>query len=302
LELNGEPLNIHMKLGESGEAFFVEEVPENEVESSAHLATSPIPDNGFSLYQEQILPPRRTSSTDFTLDKYQNQVSDYTQRRYTDGENSKPNMSAQKREYQMLNNDFMYDYKPTQSSHEQEMFVMDDLQDQNGSDKMTVNTPLTVKTFCAEEVNDKESRAKDVVRKISMNNDFRPISIAKSEALNLPSDGKPIEEASVPSTMEETQKAGNNNKKKKKTKKSGSKKKNSVPRKLSSSSNGYSSQSETMGSEAVENEKSDEKDSIGMADKELIQNTSFKMNDMIQDHFFSDTDILSSAPRFFIFK
>lgn len=81
LELNGEPLNIHMKLGETGEAFFVEEVPENEVEYSAHLATSPIPDNGFTLYQEQSLPPRRNSA-DFSLDKYQNQVSDYTQRRF----------------------------------------------------------------------------------------------------------------------------------------------------------------------------------------------------------------------------
>lgn len=43
IEVNGSPVNIHMKLGESGEAFFVEEVHgENEI--PAYLATSPLPD------------------------------------------------------------------------------------------------------------------------------------------------------------------------------------------------------------------------------------------------------------------
>lgn len=47
IEINGEPLDIHMKLGESGEAFFVEEVYPNEEgdeeEIPPHLACSPIP-------------------------------------------------------------------------------------------------------------------------------------------------------------------------------------------------------------------------------------------------------------------
>ena len=58
LELNGEPLDIHMKLGESGEAFFVEEVGEDEAECSAHLATSPIPAARF----EDLYEPRRRNS------------------------------------------------------------------------------------------------------------------------------------------------------------------------------------------------------------------------------------------------
>nr|CAD7197548.1 unnamed protein product [Timema douglasi] len=33
IEINGEPLDIHMKLGESGEAFFVEEISEEELAS-----------------------------------------------------------------------------------------------------------------------------------------------------------------------------------------------------------------------------------------------------------------------------
>ena len=44
IEINGEPVDIHMKLGESGEAFFVAETSPSETgDVPAHLATSPIP-------------------------------------------------------------------------------------------------------------------------------------------------------------------------------------------------------------------------------------------------------------------
>ncbi|KAI1289601.1 Phosphatidate phosphatase LPIN3 [Halotydeus destructor] len=51
IEVNGEPVEIHMKLGDTGEAFFVEEAEEDEEVFPAHLATSPIPDDmtGFDL-------------------------------------------------------------------------------------------------------------------------------------------------------------------------------------------------------------------------------------------------------------
>ena len=45
IEINGDPVDIHMKLGESGEAFFVSESP-MAIEDGpvpAHWATSPIP-------------------------------------------------------------------------------------------------------------------------------------------------------------------------------------------------------------------------------------------------------------------
>lgn len=49
IEINGEPRQIQMKLGDSGEAFFVEEVSshglENGTEIPPHLACSPIPDD-----------------------------------------------------------------------------------------------------------------------------------------------------------------------------------------------------------------------------------------------------------------
>ncbi|KAK2857947.1 hypothetical protein Q7C36_005866 [Tachysurus vachellii] len=43
IEINGEPVDLHMKLGNNGEAFFVEESDGLEVGVPAHLCTSPIP-------------------------------------------------------------------------------------------------------------------------------------------------------------------------------------------------------------------------------------------------------------------
>ncbi|KAJ3601810.1 hypothetical protein NHX12_029574 [Muraenolepis orangiensis] len=42
IEVNGEPVNLHMKLGDNGEAFFVEENEDMESIVPAHLCTSPI--------------------------------------------------------------------------------------------------------------------------------------------------------------------------------------------------------------------------------------------------------------------
>lgn len=48
IEINGEPVDIHMKLGESGEAFFVEEIAEDDGEEvPENMATSPIPTDYF---------------------------------------------------------------------------------------------------------------------------------------------------------------------------------------------------------------------------------------------------------------
>jgi phosphatidate phosphatase LPIN len=55
IEINGEPADIHMKLGESGEAFFVEGCTEGELsELPNNLATSPIPTNELSTFEESI--------------------------------------------------------------------------------------------------------------------------------------------------------------------------------------------------------------------------------------------------------
>ncbi|KAM9765449.1 phosphatidate phosphatase LPIN1 isoform 1-T1 [Menidia menidia] len=54
IEINGEPVSLHMKLGENGEAFFVKE-SENKLEViPAYLATSPIRSTGEELMESQL--------------------------------------------------------------------------------------------------------------------------------------------------------------------------------------------------------------------------------------------------------
>ncbi|XP_072735204.1 phosphatidate phosphatase LPIN3 [Ciconia boyciana] len=43
IEINGEPVDLHMKLGDNGEAFFIQESEENEGSIPPRLCTSPIP-------------------------------------------------------------------------------------------------------------------------------------------------------------------------------------------------------------------------------------------------------------------
>ncbi|KAG7237864.1 hypothetical protein INR49_031758 [Caranx melampygus] len=54
IEINGEPVSLHMKLGENGEAFFVKET-ENMLEVvPSYLATSPIMSTGAELMESQL--------------------------------------------------------------------------------------------------------------------------------------------------------------------------------------------------------------------------------------------------------
>lgn len=90
IEINGEPQDIHMKLGESGEAFFVEKLEEDDDnEIPEHLATSPIPELEIEdmLRKSQVI---RRNSFDMTdeITNLQNQVNDYSTRRYTDDNES----------------------------------------------------------------------------------------------------------------------------------------------------------------------------------------------------------------------
>ncbi|XP_058485545.1 phosphatidate phosphatase LPIN1 isoform X2 [Solea solea] len=65
IEINGEPVSLHMKLGENGEAFFVKET-ENTLEVvPAYLATSPIMSTGEALMESQL--GRRSSRLHDTI-------------------------------------------------------------------------------------------------------------------------------------------------------------------------------------------------------------------------------------------
>ncbi|TRY59662.1 hypothetical protein DNTS_027403 [Danionella cerebrum] len=54
IEINGEPVSLHMKLGENGEAFFVKETECSEEMVPSYLATSPIISEGAALMQAQV--------------------------------------------------------------------------------------------------------------------------------------------------------------------------------------------------------------------------------------------------------
>lgn len=60
IEINGSAVDLHMKLGDNGEAFFVEETGEEREKLPAYLATSPIPTE--DQFFKHIDPPLVKSS------------------------------------------------------------------------------------------------------------------------------------------------------------------------------------------------------------------------------------------------
>ncbi|XP_035278430.1 phosphatidate phosphatase LPIN1 isoform X3 [Anguilla anguilla] len=54
IEINGEPVSLHMKLGENGEAFFVMETENDQEVVPSYLATSPIMSEGAALMESQL--------------------------------------------------------------------------------------------------------------------------------------------------------------------------------------------------------------------------------------------------------
>lgn len=113
IEVNGEPVNIHMKLGESGEAFFVEGCPEGDIDLlPANLATSPIPPE-FAAYDEanefpelvnvevepEVVKARRNTIVAIHEDEREdNHKYDRKQRRYTDNLLHRRNLSTPRNE------------------------------------------------------------------------------------------------------------------------------------------------------------------------------------------------------------
>uniref|UniRef100_A0A8C1B6B4 phosphatidate phosphatase n=1 Tax=Cyprinus carpio carpio TaxID=630221 RepID=A0A8C1B6B4_CYPCA len=63
IEVNGEPVSLHMKLGDNGEAFFVKENEDFETRVPAHLCTSPIPTDVPEVSEVTESPSSITSSS-----------------------------------------------------------------------------------------------------------------------------------------------------------------------------------------------------------------------------------------------
>lgn len=234
IEVNGEPVDIHMKLGESGEAFFVEECLEDDDEVPAHMATSPIPSSSFNAnfdntvttvgkVDQDAMPRPRRNSIDFSQEnsevektKFENQKSDYSHRRHTDNTPSRPDLTLTKKEYttQKLRQEWA-------EAEQEQISQMEDL------DNVTANwknsTPLPVST-------DHEKH-------------FKPIEAAPTcaEIKLMGTENNTHEDLQLPTTDDRTN--IDSKSKKKRRKKSIMKKKNSQ-RKNSTSSTGGSNHSD----------------------------------------------------------
>ncbi|XP_027140387.1 phosphatidate phosphatase LPIN1 isoform X1 [Larimichthys crocea] len=55
MEINGEPVDLHMKLGDNGEAFFVQETENDQEVVPSYLATSPILSDGALLMSSSLM-------------------------------------------------------------------------------------------------------------------------------------------------------------------------------------------------------------------------------------------------------
>ncbi|XP_047446389.1 phosphatidate phosphatase LPIN2 isoform X4 [Mugil cephalus] len=64
IEVNGEPVDLHMKLGDNGEAFFVQESEQQNQIVPAHLATSPIPTESHLFWISEVENQRAPKDLD----------------------------------------------------------------------------------------------------------------------------------------------------------------------------------------------------------------------------------------------
>lgn len=305
IEINGEPVDIHMKLGESGEAFFVEECLEDDGEVPAHMATSPIPTSSFSanyensimtvgkpsIDDENIPRPRRNSidlskeNTESEKSKFENQKSDYSHRRHTDNITGRPNLTLTKKEYttQKIRQEWA-------EAEQEQIFQMEGVE---GPDSNWQNsTPLPVN-------NDQEKH-------------FKPIEAAPTSLESKPTCSEPTaqEDQQAPSLEDKTN--VDSKSKKKRRKKSIMKKKNSQRKNSSSSSAGsnHSDQNDGVETDSItasqltaSSASGSPKDSVPET-QTAVENSPKGISEPpvrsheLDIHFFSDTEITTgTSPR-----
>ncbi|XP_060657058.1 phosphatidate phosphatase LPIN2 isoform X2 [Drosophila nasuta] len=251
IEINGTPVDIQMKLGDSGEAFFVEECPEDDGEElPENLATSPIPksflqslnkgndtmedisgvaaDKNASDDLQIPLPMPRRNSIDLSKEepkeiavegnKFENQVSDYTQRRHTDNVLERRNLGDKLKEY-------------TTQKMRQEWAEHEELfQDKKPQDKLP------------------ESESKSEAKPTQVDTEPEVVSIKAEPAATSP---VTTSTTTTPVVVIESNKDESKSKTKKRRKKSQMKKKNSQRKTSSSSSAGSAAGGDAINADAI---------------------------------------------------
>ncbi|XP_055614352.1 phosphatidate phosphatase LPIN3 [Uranotaenia lowii] len=304
IEINGEPVDIHMKLGESGEAFFVEECFEEDGEVPAHMATSPIPNSSFSAnfensivnvskVEEEPMPRPRRNSIDISQDnadsekgKFENQKSDYSHRRHTDNATGRPDLTLSKKEFttQKLRQEWA-------EVEQEQIFQMEGIENVNTDEPGWANSTTGI-------------------AQTDQDTHFKPIEpavgIVKPEALETTA----IEEQQLSIADDKTN--SDSKSKKKRRKKSIMKKKNAQRKNSTSSSGGsiHSDQNEGVDTESMTasqitasstsgspKEPEQEIVAVKAETKELALEAPNRIHEL-DIHFFSDTEITTAtSPR-----
>lgn len=304
IEVNGEPVDIHMKLGESGEAFFVEGCLEDDGEVPAHMATSPIPTSSFSanyesaiitvgkpLDDENIPRPRRNSidlskeNTESEKSKFENQKSDFSQRRHTDNITGRPNLSLTKKEYttQKIRQEWA-------EAEQEQIFQMEGIDSTATNWQNSTLLPIS---------NDQETH-------------FKPIEAAPTSTETKPTSLELIaqEDQQAPSLEDKTN--VDSKSKKKRRKKSIMKKKNSQRKNSSSSSTGsnHSDQNDGLETDSITASQLTASSASG-SPKDSVPETQTAVDNSpkgtseptarsheLDIHFFSDTEVTAgTSPR-----
>jgi len=166
-----------MKLGDSGEAFFVEEVTPGELGEDEiippHLACSPIPDDSFlsCFHDEGTTVTEISEKTQMTVDlhdKYMGITHMYQQSRYERVQNEESNADKLSEDSSQV--------QTSQSGCVESSVTKENVDFQK---PVTINTGTSLpKTFCAETLNNDDDDKSEKVRRISIvTTDFRPISL-----------------------------------------------------------------------------------------------------------------------------
>ncbi|KAK7867308.1 hypothetical protein R5R35_002128 [Gryllus longicercus] len=168
IEINGEQLDIHMKLGDSGEAFFVEEVDADELGEDGfippHLACSPIPEDDPGSFAIECAKLEEVLVTDNLRTEARSIEPDYGS--LSEVRVASLDDSLRETDEQVVPNQ---DNLAVNNGHQSKETAV-------GSGDSPAHQSLP-KTFCAETVDD-DAKLNDKVRKISIvNGEFRPISL-----------------------------------------------------------------------------------------------------------------------------
>uniref|UniRef100_A0A0K8TTZ6 phosphatidate phosphatase n=1 Tax=Tabanus bromius TaxID=304241 RepID=A0A0K8TTZ6_TABBR len=301
IEVNGEPIDIHMKLGESGEAFFVEECPEDLEELPENLATSPIPTSELSKYEEHKnlnnasetvelpLPRPRRNSIDLSKEcneettekKFENQVSDFSHRRHTDNIIERRDLSVKKVEYttQKIRQEW--------AEHEDQLFQLESLEKAKDWSNSTLKTEETKNEA---EQNNVQSKTKEETKvAVKEESKSKKKRRKKSQMKKKYTQRKSSSSSSVGSVQLESNEQEPDTV-------SLSNQTNSSNDESSSKIDEVSSKSESKVEETVIEEKKKVNENNANANPEIVSPLS-RIRDL-DIHFFSDTEIASGlSPR-----